>query len=244
MITIPNILLLVEDKDNDRKKKTPIKEESDNANTTIAINDEITLAQLSLRRLALARQIRKVRSDRRISNTQHADLVGQCKDRMTIAGKRFNSIIHGTSTLNIYLSVARELYNNNPVRYVVHLHAKLLQCSRTQEVLESYVSMAKCQYDSIIWGLRETHHDMLVELQDERCQVKDQEYLIQEQMVVLVTTKMKAYYESRQPQSNSQHLKKPPTLIQRVIRRKASERSLMLTALSTQARKTHIVSYY
>lgn len=219
----------------------PNRSESDNR-CALVLDEEITTGQLTLRRLSLDRQLAEVRSQRKSAKEQHHKLVSHYQARSIADRRRLHSIINGSATLTTYFNATKGKYDVNPGDYVVRKHAQLLQLVRSQEILESYIKIAQQQNESIIRDLRQTRQDMRLALQEQHCQRKAIQYQIHEQMVAMVTAKIKAYYKSHQVNNTNEHIAARrtcsertfavPTLIQRLVTRKASERCFMMTPIA------------
>jgi hypothetical protein len=205
----------------------------------VALDEQIATGELTLRRLSLKRQLAEVRSQRKDAKEQHHKLVTYYHDRSIVDKRRYQSTINISSSLNAYINAAKGKYDVNPGRYVVRKHAQLLKIERSQELLESYAAIAQEQYEAIIQDLRETCQDMRLALHEEKCQMGATQYQIHEQMVAMVTAKVKAYYKSQRVNSTTtsksagakqQRPYTPPTLIERLVTKKASERTCFMMA--------------
>lgn len=207
------------------------------SNITLALDDEIATGRLTLRRLSLERQLKEVRLERQHANGDQERLIKSYTDRMAAATKRFQSLVTSTSgSRSACRRVAKEYYPRNCGDYVVRKHAQLLHLLRSQQILESYVSITQEQYGNMIERMRETHHDMFHDLQDQRSQHEAQKNQIHNQMVTMVAARVMTYYKSKvgNEKANSKHQQQyaPPILIQRLVNRKNLERRFMSASVA------------
>jgi hypothetical protein len=194
------------------------------------LDEQITMAQLTLQQLSLQRQLRQVRDQRREANEQHRLLTQNYEDRMDQAAKRCLVMIHGMRNLsdygmrnlNDYFSVVGALYPSNPGGYVLRKHAQLLMCIRSQHILENYNLLAEHQNGMIIGFLEESVQDLLMEVREVQNRLEEEAYLLQEQKVVLAISRIKSYYQEKKNDTSNGNNALKASLFQRLVSRKAS----------------------
>ena len=199
----------------------------------MALDELVITAQLTLQQLSLQRQLKQVRDQRRDANERHEKFARHCEERMAEVTKRCRAMIHGMRYSSDYFSVVGALYPCNPGGYVLRKHAQLLMCVRSQHILENYNSLIEHQYGTIIGILEETVQDLRMEVQELRNRREETVYILQEQVVVLTISRIKAYYqEKKNDMSNGKNVRQR-SLLEQVVSRKANER--LLTTCIEQA---------
>mmetsp|Transcript_25602 Transcript_25602/g.42574 ORF Transcript_25602/g.42574 Transcript_25602/m.42574 type:complete len:195 (+) Transcript_25602:860-1444(+) len=189
------------------------------------MEQQIAVAELTLRGLQLRRQLQEVRRQRAIANEEHERHVEQCQERTTKVGIQFHALIHGEDSSSDYIDVVKEIHTRNLGRYVIRKHARLIKLVRSQELLAGYVQIAKEQHDFLIGTLQEAKQNVVEELQAMREEKQARAYLIQEHMVKLVTAKIRAYYnETNKTKKTSLGPSTQGSFLHRLISRKANNR--------------------
>lgn len=207
----------------EQQSSTMIKQPQSN----VILQNEIGVAQLTLQRLKVERQLKAIRAQRKKANDEHGRLVHNCKQTSSELSKRLNKVIYDNTsvTLRNYIDVLQPSYESSVSPLIVRVHAQLIKCLRAQELLESYTNSTRQDYDSLIGNLRETGQELLLELQDVRDQHHAQSYLIQEQLVILVSSRVKRYYEKKNKNNQTTDMgQSPGSFFQQLIRRKARQR--------------------
>lgn len=204
-----------------------------------ALEEQIAAGKLSLRRLSLERQLKEVRLERQCDNQDQEKLVKSYNDRMAAITKRFRSIMNGTSdTRREYRRIAKDHYSKNCGDYVVRKHTQLLHLMRSQQLLESYVSISQQQCVKLIEVMQETHHDMLYDLRVKKSQHNVQKHQIEKQLVAIVTAKVISYCKFNDTNSLTTKLRHPQqkerislALGTRLMKKKSREHRFVLTGV-------------
>jgi hypothetical protein len=73
-------------------------------------------------------------------------------------------------------------------------------------------------YEKIVEGLEETKHDLLQDIRELKNQRDDQAYLIQEQAVMLVTSRITSYYDAKNKSNHGeQTISRHTSVLQKLI---------------------------
>jgi hypothetical protein len=191
------------------------------------IHEQIVNAEQTLKQLSLQRQLQEIREERREANQRHRGLVDHYMQRMTESSQRCHAILSDMYKLSDYMSVVADYYNVNPGSYVLRKHSQLLMFIRSNHILDNYHQLTVKVYEKIVEGLEETKHDLLQDIRELKNQRDDQAYLIQEQAVMLVTSRITSYYDAKNKSNHGeQTISRHTSVLQKLISKKANQRLL------------------